>query len=149
MRRSRYRETGQRGSITLAAVIFMIALTALVGLVIDGGAKFRTARQATAIAEEAARAAAGQVDVGAALAGRTRDNGFTVDQATAIRAAQNYLTTAGQRGTVRAVSPTAIEVTVRIQAPTLFLSAFGVTSLEVSGTARAQLVSGVEEGNRP
>ena len=65
------------GSITLMLVVLFVALIALAGIVIDGGAKLNQAENATAIAQEAARAGAGMVNQSQALS----TGSFTVDQA--------------------------------------------------------------------
>ncbi|MGH3396795.1 MAG: pilus assembly protein TadG-related protein, partial [Streptosporangiaceae bacterium] len=51
----------ERGSLTLLLAVMFVALPALAGIVIDGGAKLTAAENATAIAQEAARAGAGMV----------------------------------------------------------------------------------------
>lgn len=85
------------GSITLFAVVIFIALLAATGLVVDGGTRLRAARQATAIAEEAARAGAGQVGRDRAYA---HGGHFTIDQNTALTAARAYLTNSHTAGTI-------------------------------------------------
>ena len=52
----------ERGSITLMLLVLFVALIALAGVVIDGGAKLNQAENANAIAQEAARAGAGLVN---------------------------------------------------------------------------------------
>src|SRR5215469_4225430 len=58
----------ERGTITLMLLIMFVALLALAGIVIDGGAKLDQAENANAIAQEAARAGAGMVNQSKALA---------------------------------------------------------------------------------
>ena len=86
----RWRSASDSGSITLMLAVLFVALIALAGIVIDGGAKLNQAENATAIAQEAARAGAGMVNQGQALS----TGSFTVDQAQAIAAAQQYLASA-------------------------------------------------------
>src|SRR5256885_16475608 len=86
-----------QGSISLFVVVFFIALLAATGFIVDGGAKLRAARQASAIAEEAARAGAGQINIDRALAHGGR---FVIDRDAAIPAAHAYLTSSGNTGTV-------------------------------------------------
>lgn len=55
-------QSRDRGSISLFAVVLFFALMAAAGLVFNGGAKIRAAREAAAVAEEAARAGAGRIN---------------------------------------------------------------------------------------
>jgi Flp pilus assembly protein TadG len=125
--------------VTLYGLVLAIAMIALVALVVDGGAKLRAARQATGIAEEAARAGAGQADLPTAYS----QGVYRIDRLAAIGAAQDYLAATGHRGSVRVTGATTVEVTVRIEQPTLMLSLAGITSISVQGTAQAHLVTGV------
>jgi Flp pilus assembly protein TadG len=129
----------ERGSLTLMLAVLMPVLLALAGLVIDGGRKLDQAGRAFAIAQEAARAGAGQVNVSAAY----RSGTFRVDQARAIAAARAYLTGAGVRGTVSADGTTAIRVSVTITGHTAILSLVGIDTMTSTGSAIATLVSGV------
>jgi uncharacterized membrane protein len=64
MRRLReVRERAERGSAALFVAIFAPAMIFMAGLVIDGGAALEAKQRASDIAEQAARAAAGQCDV--------------------------------------------------------------------------------------
>lgn len=135
---------GERGSITLLAVVLAFICLALVGMVLDGGAKLRAGREAADVAQEAARAGAGQIDRDRAYAHGT----FTIDRAAAIRAAQNYLTAAGHTGTVTPLSPTKIEVSVTVSKPTTMLSLIGIGSMTVTSSATADLLTGVNGPGR-
>jgi hypothetical protein len=134
-----------RGSITLLMVVFFVALLAAAGLVLDGGAKLRAAREASAVAEEAARAGAGQVDRGRAYATGGR---FVIDRGAAVAAARAYLTSSGNTGTVAVAGAQKIRVTVTISKPTVLLSAIGIGQIHVTKTATADLVQGVEGDSR-
>jgi hypothetical protein len=116
-----------------------VALVALAGIVIDGGAKLNQAENATAIAQEAARAGAGMVNRANAYA----TGSFTVDQGQAIAAAEQYLASAGCHGTVTPAGNDAIEVTVTVTGPTKVLSIIGIDSMTSTGSATASLVTGV------
>jgi Flp pilus assembly protein TadG len=133
------RSASDTGSITLMLVALFVALIALAGIVIDGGAKLNQAENATAIAQEAARAGAGMVNQANAYSTGT----FTVDQGQAIAAAQQYLASAGYHGTVTPVGTESIEVTVTVTAPTRVLSIIGIDTMTSTGTATASLVTGV------
>jgi hypothetical protein len=54
---------GDRGSAALFVAIFAVPMIFMAGLVIDGGAALEARQRASDIAEQAARAAAGQCDV--------------------------------------------------------------------------------------
>ena len=130
----------ERGSLSLMIVILFAALATLAGIVVDGGAKLTGDENASAVAQEAARAGATSVDTTRAYATGI----FTVDQQQAVTAARNYLSAAGYRQyTVAGDGAEAIRVTVRITEPTRFLSLIGVDSFTCTGTAVASLVTGV------
>ncbi len=135
---------GERGSLTLMLAVLSVALIALAGVVIDGGAKLSEAEDASAVAEEAARAGAGMVDPSQAYA----SGEFAVDRAEAIAAARAYLAAAGYRGTVRTVGGDSIEVTVEITRPTRVLSLIGIDSMTATESATASLVAGVTGAGR-
>jgi hypothetical protein len=125
-------------------LVMFVALLALAGIVIDGGAKLAQAENADAIAQEAARAGAGMVNQGKALA----TGSFTVDQAQALAAARQYLARLGVTGTAVADGPDAIRVTVRLFAPTHVLSIIGIDSMRSTGSATASLAAGVTGAGR-
>jgi hypothetical protein len=130
----------ERGGLSLMIVVLFAALAALAGIVVDGGAKLTGDENAAAVAQEAARAGATTVDATHAYATGT----FIVDQQQAVFAARGYLAEAGYRQyTVSADGAEAIRVTVRITAPTRFLSLIGIDSFTCTGTAIASLVTGV------
>lgn len=131
----------ERGSVTLftAAVVFPLMLL-LAAFLWDGTAKLRAGREAYNVAEEAARAGAGQVDRRAAYTG----DRYIVDQAAALRAARAYLTATGHTGSATPAGAQSIQVRVRVAKPTLFLALIGIDDITVTGTATARLVPGVE-----
>jgi Flp pilus assembly protein TadG len=129
-----------RGSLTLMLAVLFVALLALAGVVIDGGAKLTAAENAAAVAQEAARAGAGLVNQATAHA----SGSFVVDQDQAIAAADGYLSSAGYAGQA-APGPGSdeINVTVHVSQPTKVLSIIGIDSITATGQATANLVSGV------
>jgi Flp pilus assembly protein TadG len=139
VRRLACRAGPDQGSITLMLAALGVALIALAGIVIDGGAKLRAAENADAVAQEAARAGAGMVNQSTAYANGT----FVVDQAQAIAAARAYLAAGRFQGTVTARGREAIRVTVTITKPTSILSIIGIDSMTSAGSATASLVTGV------
>ena len=128
-----------RGSLILMLAVLLIALIALAGLVIDGGAKLDAAENAAAAAQEAARAGAGMVNQANAYSAST----FTIDQGQALAATQQYLATAGYRGTAQPAGRNSIRVTVTITEPTKILSIIGLNSITATESATAVLVTGV------
>lgn len=137
-RRTRPGGDRERGSLTLMLAALFVALLALAGIVIDGGAKLNEAQNAEAVAQEAARAGAGMVNRGVAYS----SGSFTVDRAQALAAAQAYLAKAGYRGTVSA-GGRSIRVTVTVTRPTRVLSIIGIDSMSATESATAALVTGV------
>ncbi|MFI0409056.1 pilus assembly protein TadG-related protein [Actinomadura sp. 3N508] len=137
--------THDDGTISLLVIVFFLALLAAAGLVVDGGIKLRAAREASAVAEEAARAGVGRIDRDRAY---TQGGRFVVDRTTAVGAARAYLTSSGNIGSVSIISGQQIRVTVTISEPTLLLSAIGINELHVTKTATADLLQGVEREDR-
>ncbi len=130
----------ERGGLSLMIVILFVALAALAGIVVDGGAKLEADQNAVALAQEAARAGATTVDESSAYSSGT----FVVDQRQATDAARSYLIAAGyDQYRVTAIGTRAIQVSVTITEPTRFLSMIGVDSFTCTGTATASLVAGV------
>jgi Flp pilus assembly protein TadG len=138
-RRLAWRAERDRGSITLMLAALGVALIALAGIVIDGGAKLRAAENANAVAQEAARAGAGMVNRSTAYS----TGSFVVDQAQAIAAARAYLAANNLHCCVTAQGTKAIRVTVTITEPTSVLSIIGIDSMSSPGSATASLVTGV------
>lgn len=139
MNENRYTD---QGTVTLFVIVLFVALLAAIGLVIDGDTKIRAAREATAVAEEAARAGAGRIDVNHAYA---HGGHFTIDPNTAASAARAYLTRTGRTGTVEPTSSRQISVTVTVSRRTTFLALIGITEVHATKTATARLVPGVDQ----
>ena len=134
---------GDRGALSLMIVVLFVALIALAGIVVDGGAKLDANENAYALAQEAARAGATSVDTSTAY----RSGSFVVDPEQAQEAATSYLTAAGQHDfSVHAVGRREIWVSVTITEPTTFLAIIGIGHFTCTGTATATLVTGVTGG---
>jgi Flp pilus assembly protein TadG len=118
--------------------VLMLALLLFAGLVIDGGRKLNATQKAYAIAQEAARAGADQVNTSAAYSSGT----FKVSPQQALAAARAYLTSAGYQGSV-SVSGNKITVTAWVVERTTILSLIGIGTLKSEGRAVASLVTGV------
>lgn len=126
------------GSLALMLVVLMPALLALAGLVIDGGRQLNATEKAYAVAQEAARAGADQVNTATAYGTGT----FKVDVPQALAAARAYLASAGYHGSVTA-SGNKIMVTVSVKEQTMVLSVIGIDNFTARGSAVASLVTGV------
>ncbi len=134
----------ERGAITPYTLIFIVILMMFIGLSVDGGAKLRAGWEAVGVAEEAARAGVGQVDRAAAYQGRK----FVTDRGTAVRAARAHLSMSGHHGTVTITGPDSIKVSVTVTKPTWLLPMVGLTSVSMTATSTANLISGVEGPNQ-
>jgi len=134
---------GEHGALSLMIVVLFVALIALTGIVVDGGAKLAAYENAESLAQEAARAGATRVDASSAYG----SGSFVVNPALAVSAADNYLDSAGYHDySVATIGNRAIEVTVTITEPTKFLSIIGVHSFTCTRSATASLVTGVTGG---
>jgi hypothetical protein len=134
------------GSVSVFAVIAVVALFIIAGLVFDGGARMKEGAHADAVAQEAARAGGQQIDPDQAIPG----NAIVVDRATAVRAARSYLSAAGVSGSVQITeNGRALKVNVMTSYQPKFLGAIGVGTLQVRGHGRAQLVHGVNRREGP
>ena len=129
-------EQSEEGSITLFLAISAVGLLVLAGLAVDGGAKVRAVQRADRIAAEAARAAAQALDIAAVRSGE----GIAVDRRAAVRAAHEYLASAGVEGAASFAGGSRLTVVTHTSTPTVFLSLVGVAQLRVSGRADVVLV---------
>ena len=133
--RHRRRDGNDRGSITAYLLITTVAIFALAGLVLDGGAALAAHGRAADVAQQAARAGADALDV-TSLRSPT-PAGLTADPAAARTAAGEVLAAAGVTGDV-AVNGRSVTVTARVTKPAAILSIVGIG--EVGGTATATAV---------
>lgn len=133
------RDSRDKGSLTLMLIALMVVLLALAGLVLDGGRKLDATQKAYAVAQEAARAGAGQVNTSAAY----RSGTFRVDRSQALAAARAYLSSAGYSGGSVTVAGNQIRVKVTVTERTALLSLIGINTFTSTGRAVASLVTGV------
>ncbi|GAA4561108.1 pilus assembly protein TadG-related protein [Planotetraspora kaengkrachanensis] len=132
-----------RGSVTAFAVVFALALLICAGLVVDGGAKIQAYREAYAVAEETARAGAGQIDLDRAYAQGGR---FEIDTSKALAAARDYLGSGGHSGSVTMVGGRTVHVSVTVSKPTKLVSLVGIGSVTATAKASARMFQGIEQG---
>lgn len=125
---------GERGhALSAFVVVVVIALLLISGLVIDGGRRSAATREAELTAAAAARAA---VDATAAQ----RQAGRRPDAGQALAAAREVLAgSPGLQGSVVVRADGSIEVTTSTSVETVLLSLIGITRLNASGSASAQL----------
>lgn len=126
------------GAVTVLVVGLTAALLVLAGLLTDGGRILAARREAFALADNAARAAAQAVDVQALRAGAP----VRLDPLAAEEAAHRYLRAADRQGHV-VVSGDAVEVRVSFEVNLAVLGVVGLDSPTVTGTGRARAVAGV------
>ncbi len=131
----------QEGSITAFVALMLIAVFVLMGLVVDGGAELSARQAATDEAEQAARAGAGRLSVAALRSGVVQLN-----EAAAIRAAENFTIAAGHPGTATVSSGT-VTVQIHYRISTEILGIVRLNSLPVSASASAVDVRGVTVGS--
>jgi Flp pilus assembly protein TadG len=137
---TRPRLRGDDGTLTLFTAITVIGLLVALGFIVDAGQKLQAGQQARAIAEEAARAGAGQVNRSAAYA---HGGTFTVDPTAAAAAARTYLAQTGHAGAVTVTGDRTIQVTVTITEPAVFTAIIGISQVSATQTATANLVQGI------
>jgi hypothetical protein len=142
-RRRELRLGGDRGSVAGYLVVSAVALFALAGLVLDGGAALTAHGRAADVAQQAARAGADALDV-ASLRSST-PAGLSANPAEARRAAQAVLTAAGISGDV-SVAGSQVTVSARASEPTAILSMVGVDQVGGSATATAIPLHGTTTG---
>ena len=130
------RADGDRGSITAYLLITTVALFALAGLVLDGGAALAAHGRAADTAQQAARAGADALDE-TSLRSPT-PGALTANPAAAEAAAGRVLAAAGVSGEVT-VTGGSVTVTARASKPAAILTIVGIG--EVGGTASATAIA--------
>ncbi|WP_410633794.1 hypothetical protein [Amycolatopsis sp. cmx-4-83] len=114
-----------------------IAVLVGIGFAVDGTRKGQASAQATAIAEEAARAGGQALRVQALADGGDAD----VDPGAAVAEAQRYLVATGAAGHARWENGRVV-VETTVSRPTVFLGAIGVPDFLVHGHGAAVVISG-------
>ena len=128
-------EIGAAGVWTLLVALGMFPL--VLGMVVDGGTAIGDRVSAKRAAEQAARAGADELSVGAVRSGRD-----AVDADRAAARARRLLAQSGWKGDV-AVSGATVRVTVTgPPTKTKFLTLMGVTSFPVTVTGAATAITG-------
>lgn len=129
-----------QGSMSVFVVIFSVVVFLLAGLLVDGGAAINARLRASDIAEQAARAAADQVDVeNLRVTGQVRllgDEGAVCGRARAIVAAHDD-TEIRLTGCRIGAGQAEVTVTVSARWSAMFLAALGFAGSAMSGVATA------------
>lgn len=128
MRRNRLRR--ESGQTIVLLVLFLFALIAMAGAVIDVGAWFRADRQLQSVADSAALAAAQELP----------DNTGTATTKAIQYAAKNggTLGAAGVKYSATTVANDTVAVSISKAAPTVFTKLFGIQSVTVHASAKAR-----------
>lgn len=129
------RGDADRGSITAYLLITTVAIFALAGLVLDGGAALAAHGRAADVAQQAARAGADALDESSLRSATPA--GLTAHPTSARAAASKVLAAAGVTGEIT-VDGGRVTVTARVTKPAAILSIVGIS--EVGGTAMATAI---------
>lgn len=129
--------TGQDGVVTAFTVVMVGALLVLAGLVFDGGRALAGRVTALDEAQEAARVGAQQIDIPTFRA----TGAVILGNSAAMTAAEGYLASTGDTGTV-AVHGDTVTVTVTHVQSTQILSMIGLGSFTEHATATATAEQG-------
>jgi Flp pilus assembly protein TadG len=131
----------ESGSLTVFVAVMSLALFVMIGLVVDGGSALAADRSAYSVAEQAARAGAGQISVS-----QLRSKGVVaLNNSKAVSAAVSYAAAAGLPATAY-VSGNTVVVDISYSRPTAIISLIGIDSLRITATASAQNVEGAGGG---
>jgi Flp pilus assembly protein TadG len=134
---------GDRGSLSLYLALFTVALLAMAGLVIDGGAAIAARGRAADLAEQAARAGADALSQNTLRGGTPA--ALSIDPAAARSAAGRVLDLGGATGEVT-VTGLEVSVTAHVPRRAVILSAVGLTDLTGTATATATVLHGTTTG---
>lgn len=133
--RARGRRRNDRGSISIWFATSSFIMVVLVGLVVDVGGQVQVQQHARAVAAQAARAGAQELD-----ASSVRGRGLVIDPASARAAAIAYLRATGVSGTVTVSDGTLLTVRTTDTYRPKFLGIIGVTHMTVTGEGSARLI---------
>lgn len=144
---ARQRElTGERGSVSVWAVLIVVAFSLIVGISIDLSGQVAAKQRANDIAAQAARIAGQQADTDSLMSG-TRT--VRVDPQRARQAALAYIAGAGMTGTAALTAGgTQLTITTTATYRPAILSSIGIGPLAVTGTSTARLVRALDGSER-
>lgn len=138
--------TGERGSVSVWAVLIVVAFSLIVGISVDLCGQVAAKQRANDIAAQAARIAGQQTDTDSLMAG-TRT--VRVDPQRARQAALAYIAGAGMIGTATLTAGgTQLSITTTDSYRPTILSSIGVGPMAVTGTSTARLVRAQDGSER-
>jgi Flp pilus assembly protein TadG len=129
--------------VSVYLAVWAVAMMAMAGLVIDGGAAIAARARAADLAEQAARAAADALSPASLRGPRPAD--LQVDPAAARTAAGRVLALGGATGEVT-ISGHVVSVIAHVPRKATVLTAVGVNDLTGSATATATVLHGTTTG---
>jgi Flp pilus assembly protein TadG len=129
----------EAGAVAVMVAVLAVALLLVVGLVFEGGVAIAAKRRAMNVAEQAARAGAQQLDIGALRANGT----FRVDPSKASAAASAFLGSAGYSGSVSVSGDTVTVSGVSWSSASPVLAAIGVSFGGTVPAASARNLHGI------
>jgi Flp pilus assembly protein TadG len=138
----RRKDDTERGDATIMVIILTTALLLILGLVVDGSRQYQAANEARWLAEQAARAAAQEIDASQVQAGDAPG----VDYTAATFVVNQTLAEAGATGTVERTAD-GLRVEVTVTAEPVILRLAGMSRLTGEGEATVRLARGIEDGN--
>lgn len=140
------RLNGERGSVSVWAVLIVGAFSLILGISVDLCGQVAAKQRANDIAAQAARIAGQQTDADSLMTGiRT----VRVDPQRARQAALAYIAGAGMTGTATLTAGgTQLSITTTDSYRPTFLSSVGVGPLAVTGTSTAGLVRALDGSER-
>lgn len=137
------RPGGESGSVSAWTAVISAVLIVSAGLAVDLGAQATAHQRAYDLAAQAARTG------GQAIAGTTAGgDDLTLDRASALAAANGYLTAVHADGHASVTGPTTISVTVTETYEPTLLAILGVDTLTASASAEVRLVRSVGGNER-
>lgn len=135
------------GQVTVLALGLALVTFAVAGLAVDGTKAFLLRRTLQNAADASALAGSGGLDAGSYYSSGGRR--VELDPEAARRAALDLLERRGLRGQVSiAAGADGVQVTLRGEARTTFLSLVGIRALPVAVVARAEPVAGAGGSSR-
>jgi Flp pilus assembly protein TadG len=132
----------QRGDATIMVIILVTSLLLIMGLVVDGSRLYRANDEARWLAEQAARAAAQQIDASQVQQGDRP----VIDLGPAAAEAQRVLADAGATGSLERTAD-GLRVETTVTTTPIVLQIAGVSTLTGTGEATVRLARGIEDGN--
>ena len=137
---------GERGSVSVWAVLIITAFSLIVGISVDLGGQVAAKQRANDVAAQAARVAGQQADTDTLMAGTSA---VRVDPRRARQAALAYIAGANMNGTATLTAGgTQLAITTTALYRPIVLSSIGIGPLSVTGSSTARLVRAQDGSER-